>query len=105
MSENANISMVRTCEWCAESIPQQALICPYCRTWRKDIYKARAQAYNFGLAALFLCLTVFISSVVTHELPFILFSAILFVGGIICACFYLRYYLEVSKKIGSWWWI
>ena len=27
----------RVCEWCAESIPKQALKCPRCTKWRKDI--------------------------------------------------------------------
>ena len=29
----------RVCEWCATSIPEQALKCPHCTKWRKDIQK------------------------------------------------------------------
>ncbi|MGD0551044.1 MAG: hypothetical protein ABSB25_00180 [Sedimentisphaerales bacterium] len=33
----------RVCEWCAQSIPQQAIKCPFCHKWRNDINKARQQ--------------------------------------------------------------
>ena len=31
------LSPARVCEWCAESIPQQAMKCPRCSRWRKDL--------------------------------------------------------------------
>jgi len=33
---------LRKCEWCAESIPQEALRCPKCSKWRRDIVKDQA---------------------------------------------------------------
>jgi len=36
----------RICEWCAESIPKQALKCPRCTKWRKDIEEDRRNYIN-----------------------------------------------------------
>jgi hypothetical protein len=51
----------RICEWCAQSIPQQAIKCPFCHKWRNDIDKARQKAIagfvgGIGLALLALVL-------------------------------------------------
>lgn len=34
----------RVCEWCGKSIPQNALKCSGCGSWRKDILKDRSHA-------------------------------------------------------------
>ena len=39
----------RKCEWCAESIPQQALRCPRCQKWRKDIDEERLKFWTWKL--------------------------------------------------------
>ena len=31
----------RVCEWCAKSIPKQAVKCSFCHKWRNDINRAR----------------------------------------------------------------
>jgi hypothetical protein len=31
----------RVCEWCAKSIPKQAIKCSFCHKWRNDITRAR----------------------------------------------------------------
>jgi len=46
MEQNPSAPATRVCEWCGESIPQQALKCPRCHQWRKDIAEDR---FNFYL--------------------------------------------------------
>jgi len=45
MHEMENEHDARVCEWCAKSIPQQAIKCPHCGGWRKDIYMDRISFY------------------------------------------------------------
>lgn len=45
MEQNPNAPATRVCEWCGESIPQQALRCPRCHQWRKDIAEDRVKFY------------------------------------------------------------
>jgi hypothetical protein len=40
----------RPCEWCAELIQSDALKCPKCRKWRKDIDQDRLRAYGWGMS-------------------------------------------------------
>lgn len=117
MSENTNNT--RVCEWCSESIPQQALRCPRCQKWRKDIDKERVQSYTWAGAA-FLPALVFIVGMRNewwHQTKgFLLyefsietfltsFSGLAVLAGfIVTGCLCLYYYAKVSKKIGSWWW-
>ncbi len=41
----------RVCEWCAESIPAKALLCPRCTKWRKDIAADRSQCVVLWIGA------------------------------------------------------
>lgn len=49
MTENTNKSNKRACEWCGESISLQALKCPICKKWRKDIYQDRIKSFFWGV--------------------------------------------------------
>ena len=51
MDEDANVNTTRICEWCAMSILQQALICPYCRKWRKDIEHERFKFRTWSITS------------------------------------------------------
>jgi hypothetical protein len=46
----------RKCEWCAKEIPQEALKCPHCGKFRKDISKDKFRCY---LCAFFMVLALF----------------------------------------------
>jgi len=112
----------RTCEWCAESIPREALRCPRCHKWRKDIDRERVLMYVWAFA-LFIPLFFFLIGLsrgwwVTRTGPFGMaeeFSFSAFVGSgsglailasaIIISGISFYYYAKVSVKIGSWWWL
>jgi len=68
-------SPTRTCEWCAESIPEQALVCPRCCKWRKDIEEDRR---NY--------ITALVSTLVI---------------GVLCAAFFLCALTYSSESSGT----
>jgi len=41
----------QVCAWCSKSIPANAVKCPYCQKWRKDIDRDRIIAYVWGFIA------------------------------------------------------
>jgi len=45
----------RVCEWCATSIPEEALKCPHCTKWRKEFTEDRKKFFINGWVS-FLCL-------------------------------------------------
>jgi hypothetical protein len=113
----------RKCEWCAESISQQALRCPRCQKWRKDIDAERVKCWTWSLLGFLPALLLFVGLRnnwwapplppgrfwLTMKFSFAEFltspSGWLVLGGLILTeglC--LRYYIRVSKKVGSWWW-
>lgn len=119
MSGNANNTATRVCEWCAESIPQQALRCPRCQKWRKDIDKERVLAYVWACASIFPALLFVIGmrngwwhrmkGFLAYEFSigaFITsFSGLAVLAGFIMTSYLCwHYYAKVSRKIGSWWW-
>ena len=127
MSETVNEHDARVCEWCAKSIPQQAIKCPHCRGWRKDIYKDRIKCY-FWSAIGGISMGLFIagyrlgwwhelktspgqlgSLFPSYEFSFEAFltsysGIIIFIGIILGVLLSLVYGVKVSRKIGSWWW-
>jgi hypothetical protein len=42
-------SSTAACGWCGESIPEQALKCPHCSSWRKDIARDRDMMHVWGM--------------------------------------------------------
>ncbi len=99
----------RICEWCAESIPGQALRCPKCQKWRKDIDQERVLSYVWGFASL--VPAVFFVAGVENGLWLSLRAFLMSMSGwivlggfLICGYFSLVYYARVSRKIGSWFW-
>lgn len=134
MAQDMNSRTTRVCEWCGESIPQQALRCPRCQKWRKDIEEDRVKCYGWTFTSIllgglfyFYCYlggrlgwwTVerwksFELVGVPMDIPTTEFSIgkflssplmiILIAGIIITLCLSFHYYVKVSKKIGSWFW-
>ncbi len=47
----------RICEWCKKVILKEALLCPLCKKWRKDVAKARSFIL-VGLVSSILCLSL-----------------------------------------------
>ena len=91
-----------SCGWCTKEMPSEALTCPHCGKWRKDISTERIAYYSFlGVSSLFL----FIGALEARSV----FSA--FVGSVWFWLFVLTsapcmfYYARVSKKMRTWWWV
>lgn len=63
----------RLCEWCSESIPTEAVKCPFCQNWRKDIKRNRELGYRWvvggilGIALTVLLILVFFVSGFTSD--------------------------------------
>ncbi len=51
MSETKTASDKRSCEWCTTSIPIQAVKCPNCGEWRRDVQDARQREVTFAVLA------------------------------------------------------
>jgi len=118
----------RVCEWCKESIPQHALKCPHCQKWRKDIDRERVLYYFWAGASILPILLFFVglreewwhrTKVVDSGFIKVLpvgsefsimafltsFSGFVVLAGFVITCYLCcRYYVRVSRKIGSWWW-
>jgi predicted nucleic acid-binding Zn ribbon protein len=111
----------RTCEWCAETIPEDALRCPRCQKWRRDIDRERVLMYTF-VAAIFIPAFIFgiglrnqwwhestgtfgLSSEFSFEAFMNSGSGILIIlAGAVLFALSFYYYAKVSTKIQSWWW-
>lgn len=115
--------MMRTCQWCAQTISNEALKCPHCRTWRKDIQEDRIKCYVwsfFGsipgaiLGAGWM-LEWWHYTVKEGNSTFKVFSLgkffmspsgwFVLVVGAVGFCITMRYYIRVSRAIKSWWWV
>lgn len=120
MNEATPSSNTRTCEWCAETIAQQALKCPKCSKWRKDIDQDRIKCYMWSCAGPALPVALFFIGLnegwwtrggffnSSFSLGAFLSSAsgLLVVAGFaLSGWFSYVYYARVSKKIGSWTWV
>lgn len=51
----SSTTSTRVCEWCATSIPEEALKCPHCTKWRKDIAEDRKQFFTHATGSVVLC--------------------------------------------------
>lgn len=59
MNGTNTASDMRSCEWCATSIPVQATKCPKCGEWRRDVQDVKQREVTLaGLAGLMLGLCV-----------------------------------------------
>ena len=98
----------RKCDWCKKDIPLDAVVCPNCQSWRKDINNEKIISYTlFGLSVVLLFLGIIntwwgnfldtfrIGEFITSLSGWIVLG--LFIAGMV-------YYVRVSKKIGTWWW-
>ena len=118
MNESKSASNTRACEWCAETIAQQALKCPKCSKWRKDIDQDRIKCYVWGGAVpVFPFILTYIGTAQGwwrtggyfdghFSLGAFLtsVSGLLIVAGFVLSIWFSYvYYARVSKKIGSWW--
>lgn len=116
MEATATKTSTRACEWCAAPIPSDALRCPKCRNWRKDIDQRRAKARVWviasgitgvfalpvGIGLLFLTLSEDAlprGGLVRTVLTLVIFAVLLvpFIQAV-------RYHVVVSRTIKSWWW-
>jgi len=107
------------CSWCSESMSKNAVKCPHCSKWRKDIDQERVKCYTWAGAGIFPALLLFIGASEgwwVEEIRFADFhfsiKAFLFsysglaviLGEAITGYMCLHYYVKVSKKIGAYWW-
>ena len=98
------------CGWCKEKMNPEAVKCPKCQKWRKDIYSERIKCYTlFTFSAIFLTIAVIngFESQLFSEPTFSFgkfFSSIFFWISIMLDIPAFVYYSKISKKIGTWWW-
>lgn len=100
---------IRPCEWCATEINASALRCPNCRGWRKDINDERLICYFVslfgGLVLGWGSGTGAWSSLSRSFSLDAFFSSLSGWVTMILIVLSLYYYVKVSKKIGTWWWL
>jgi hypothetical protein len=123
MSNASTPSVERKCEWCAETMTAQALRCPHCQKWRKDIEGDRVKCWGWSLLGILPCIFLGVGLAnnwwapppppgmfwLTTKFSFPAFltswSGLLILGGLaLTEGLCLKYYIRVSRKIGSWWW-
>ena len=99
------------CGWCREKMNPEAVKCPKCQKWRKDIYSERILCYTFSVfAGIFMGIAVF-NGFESHLFSKPTFNFEIFINStyfwisIILLVPALVYYKMVSEKIGTWWWI
>ena len=98
----------RKCDWCKKDIPQDAIICPNCQAWRKDISNEKIISYTLsGLSVILFFLGVINTWWGNFFDAFRIAEFIsTFSGWVVMGLFVasIVYYARVSKKIGTWWW-
>lgn len=99
----------RKCEWCATPISIEAVKCPNCNEWRKDIRNDKYICYTFSIiGGLILGWSTGTSAWSSLFKSFSLNEFISSTTGwvvVISAVVSIYYYIKVSKKIGTWWWV
>ncbi|SHG23071.1 hypothetical protein SAMN02745753_03505 [Marinomonas polaris DSM 16579] len=97
------------CDWCKESMDDQAIVCPSCKRERKDFHNLKLAMYTFvslSFAAFFYGI---ISGAFTS--PFLgefqfrrIFSTVPGWIGILSFVISQVLYVKASKIIKTWWW-
>lgn len=115
----------RICEWCKKEISEDAIKCPNCGAWRRDVKEDRNKAYGWLTAFCFVALLVIIgmtagwwketSSFLGIQMEVSRFSWSSFfssgLGWFFIILFVItlwgsfHYWRKVSDVIGTWWWI
>lgn len=96
----------RVCEWCAESIPRQALKCPRCTKWRRDIGVDIQNQFAglIGAVVCFISSGPFIGIALVNEewmLMFWSFAILALLMGLISLCVCLHAGRNLKRKTGS----
>ena len=87
------------CSWCSKEMTSEALKCPGCGKWRKDISTERVIYYSLlGVSLFFLWIQERSGSSSFFASPWVWLFALTLVP-----CYY--YYARLSKKMKTWWWI
>ncbi len=101
--------MTSTCEWCGAGKAPEAVKCPNCRSWRKDVGESRMKSYVFlGTAG---ALGGFLYGWGHWSAPGNFFSLeefVLSISGwvvIALAAFGTYFGIKVSRELGTWWWM
>lgn len=108
-------SATRTCGYCDEIVSANALKCPKCTKWRKDIEEDRIKSYVWGAAAPAFPFIFFLVGIREGWWEdYGRFSLSIFMASqsglailaaeIVVGFFSFYYYARVSRKIGSWVW-
>lgn len=99
----------RRCQWCSTLIPAEAMKCPNCRSWRKDINSGRILFLTTALfsgAALGWGLSTCMWKEVDEEFsPRIFFTSASGWSCLLLLLISIFYYVKVSRKLRTWWWI
>lgn len=103
MSEKMNDDD-QICAWCSKPIPANAVRCPYCQKWRKDIDRDRMIAYVWGFIGVIPGSIIGVALV--NNKPFLgtgrgTIAILIFIIALVVTLYYSS---KVSRKIGTWWW-
>tara|TARA_R110001583_G_scaffold190897_1_gene355543 strand:- start:722 stop:1024 length:303 start_codon:yes stop_codon:yes gene_type:complete len=98
------------CDWCKESMKEDAIVCPSCKREKKDLHSLRIKMYTFISISSFATIYGFASGDWLTPL-FGEFKASRFFstvsGWLTIFSFVISqiYYVKASKIIKSWWWM
>jgi hypothetical protein len=94
----------QVCAWCSKSIPADAVKCPYCQKWRKDIDRDRTIAYVWGFIGAIPGAIIGVALVNNKSFMGTGRGTLAILSFIISFAITLYYTARVSRKIGTWWW-
>ncbi len=92
-----------TCEWCSKEREAGAIRCPNCGRLRKDIYEDKVKCYTFCiLGGLLLGY-----GIAKHPAYFQNSTpkTLILIGGALIALVGVMYYVRVSQKLKTYWWV
>ncbi len=100
------------CQWCSKPMESTATRCGSCGKLRKDIYTDKVKCYVFSLLGGFLLgVSIVLLGRNRRNYEFLNNSSsntlayIILVAGIIAVIAAIYYYIKVSQRLKSYWWV
>jgi 5,10-methylene-tetrahydrofolate dehydrogenase/methenyl tetrahydrofolate cyclohydrolase len=92
-----------TCKWCSKEKDVDAIRCPNCGKLKKDIYEDKIKCYTACLIG-GLLLGIGIAKHTDYG-ESSTGKTLLIIGGVLAAIAGVIYYVKVSQKLKTYWWM
>ncbi|MFI5133422.1 MAG: hypothetical protein ACHQEB_03750 [Chitinophagales bacterium] len=92
-----------TCEWCSKEREAGAIRCPHCGKLRKDIYEDKVKCYScFAVGGLMLGIGIGMHPGYGESTTS---KTLLLIGGVLIAIVGIIFYVKVSQRLKTYWWM